>query len=79
VFTALASTSYADQSHAYTFSIASIPKCSKTHLRKSLSLIRKIFPGVISPDPRSKGKGMGREEEGEREWKGKEGERDGRE
>jgi hypothetical protein len=52
------------------------PKCSKTHLRASL--IRKIFPGVIPPDPRSKGKGMGREEEGEREWKGKEGERDGR-
>jgi hypothetical protein len=35
------------------------PKCSKTHLRASL--IRKIFPGVIPPDPRSKG----------REWEGR--------
>jgi hypothetical protein len=38
------------------------PKCCKTHLRASL--IGKIFLGVIPSDPRSKGKGMGREEEG---------------
>ena len=39
-------------------------KCSKTHLRASL--IPKIFPGVISPDPRKGGGrgGEGRERQG---------------
>jgi hypothetical protein len=61
------------------------PKCSKTYLRASL--IRKIFPGVIPPDPRSKGReweerkrGRGEEREGRGEgWEGNRIERKGRE
>jgi hypothetical protein len=64
------------------------PKCSKTHLRASL--IPKIFPGVIPPDPRSKGRewegrktgresGKGRKGRGieQREWKGRGGRKRG--
>jgi hypothetical protein len=45
------------------------PKCAKTRLRASV--ISKIFPGVIPPDPRYKRKGKGqldteRGEEGRR-------------
>ena len=36
------------------------PKCTKTHLRASL--IPKIFPGVISPDLRKRGRGEERRE-----------------
>jgi hypothetical protein len=38
----------------------------------------KIFSGGYSPDPHSKGEGVGGEEEGERERKGRAGDKDGR-
>jgi hypothetical protein len=53
--------------------LISCPKCAKTHLRASV--IWKFFPGVIPPDPHSRG-GEGRGGKEREDGRGKDGIRD---